>query len=301
MFRSAVEDDDRAAGRQIVEGQLPVEAVAGDHRARSARRPEPPPHPTADHVQKLPDRMAVGVFVDPRVEAVAADAEQLGAVAALRAHVVEPLRALVENARGMAEGLHIVDHGRIAEIAPIDREGRAGLRFARQPFAGTDQGAFLAADIGAGAHLDTDIEIEPADRRGSPFPGVRAGGALPARVPEGRAGRHIRRAGKGSLPSPRPRGRRLSCPRQQMRPLGQQNAVLEGAGFALIGIADDKAPLSAAQLPAKRHLRPVVNPAPPQPRKPLSSIIEIIWEEVMLTALERPASSGTGPRSTAPA
>jgi hypothetical protein len=83
-----------------------------------------------------------------------------------------------------------------------------------------------------------------------------------------------------------------------MRPLGQQHPVLEGAGFALIGIADDEAPLGALSWAAMRHLRPVVNPAPPQPRKPLSSIIEIIWEEVMLTALERPASSGTGPRST---
>jgi hypothetical protein len=43
---------------------------------------------------------------------------------------------LVEDARGMAEGLDVVHHGGIAEIAARDREGRARLRLARQALAG---------------------------------------------------------------------------------------------------------------------------------------------------------------------
>ena len=58
---------------------------------------------------------------------------------------------------------------------------------------------------------------------------------------------------------------------------------------------------SASPPAAKRHLRPVTKPAPPQPLRPLSSTVVMIWVGVMLTALFRPASLGTGPSRDSPA
>ena len=81
-------------------------------------------------------------------------------MAALGADGEEPGGPAIEDARGMAEGLDVVHHGRKAEIAAIDREWRPRLRLARQPLAGTDQRALLAADIGPRAHLDAEVEIE---------------------------------------------------------------------------------------------------------------------------------------------
>jgi hypothetical protein len=152
-----------AAGGEIVEGQAAVEAVAGDHRARRAADLHGGGVFAANHLQQLANLQAVREFVDAGIEAVPGNAEQLGAVAALFPHVEEPLRAAVEDPGGVAERLDIVDDCRIAQIAAIDGEWRPGLRFARQPLARTDQRPFLAADIGAGAHLDAKVEVETAD------------------------------------------------------------------------------------------------------------------------------------------
>ena len=79
---------------------------------------------------------------------------------------------------------------------------------------------------------------------------------------------------------------------QQMRPFGQQHPVLEGARLAFVGVADDEAPLGAVSAAAKRHLRPVVKPAPPQPRRPLASIdVDDLLGRSAPSRLASPASS----------
>jgi hypothetical protein len=61
---------------------------------------------------------------------------------------------------GGSQGLDVVHRGRLVEVAAGDGEGRADARPARLAFQRLDQRGFLAADIGAGAEVDLDVEIE---------------------------------------------------------------------------------------------------------------------------------------------
>ena len=153
----------------------------------------------------------------------------------------EPLGALVHDAGGVAEGLDIVHHGRIAEIALGDRERRAGLGFAGQAFAGRDERPFLAADIGAGAELEADVEVEALDAE-DVLAEHAAGPAVGQDLLDQLAqidvlAPQIEDAFAGADGTRRD-GHALD---EQVGPFGQQHAVLERAGLALVGVADDDA------------------------------------------------------------
>ena len=68
----------------------------------------------------------------------------------------------LHDAAGRCEGLHVVDDGGLAEQARLRREGRPGPRHAALALDGVHQGGLLAADEGAGAHLDDDVQVEAA-------------------------------------------------------------------------------------------------------------------------------------------
>jgi hypothetical protein len=186
---------------------------------------------------------AVGKLVDPRIETVAGNAEQLGSMAAAAAHSIKPWRPVVEYPRCMAKRLDIVHHGRIAQITAINWKRRTGLGFARQPFAGTDQRAFLAADIGPGPHLDAHIEIEAIDAHD-----------LLAEKPARAAvlKNAFEKLAQIDIFAPEI-DKPFGCPNrfrrdghafdQQMRPLSQQHPVLERTGFTLVSITEHIAPL----------------------------------------------------------
>jgi hypothetical protein len=73
----------------------------------------------------------------------------------------EPGGALLHDAGRAGEGLDIVDRGRLLQIAALGRKGRPVARRAALALERFEQRRFLAADIGAGAELDPDVEIEP--------------------------------------------------------------------------------------------------------------------------------------------
>ncbi len=85
--------------------------------------------------------------------------------------------AVQRDQRRRAEGLDIVDHGRLLQIAVGDRIRRAVARDAALALERLDQRGFLAADIGAGAEMDGDVEVEARlarDRRAEQARGAAA-------------------------------------------------------------------------------------------------------------------------------
>ena len=78
-----------------------------------------------------------------------------------RPHGSKPVTALFRNAGGAGEGLHVVYHGRAAQITFGHGKWRAVAGAATLAFERFDQGGFLAADIGAGTEMDFDVEGKP--------------------------------------------------------------------------------------------------------------------------------------------
>jgi hypothetical protein len=114
----------------------------------------------ADDVDDLPELDAQGDFDEAGVLDASGEREDLGAFAALRAHVEEPLAAVADNGGDVGVGLDVVDERGLAPEAADGGIGRARLGGAAATFNGGQQGGFLAADKGAGAEADLDIEVE---------------------------------------------------------------------------------------------------------------------------------------------
>ena len=67
---------------------------------------------------------------------------------------------LHDDLRSIGIALDVVDVGRLAPEACDGREGRPGPRLAAAAFDGGHQGRLLAADEGAGAFFDMEMEAE---------------------------------------------------------------------------------------------------------------------------------------------
>ena len=100
---------------------------------------------------------ADGELIHAGAFAVAGDTVELGAGGLVEAELLEPVRALGEDARSGDEGFDIVHDGGIAHVTGIDREGRTVAGLAALSFERLDERGFLAADIRAGTHLDSDV------------------------------------------------------------------------------------------------------------------------------------------------
>ena len=88
----------------------------------------------------------------------AGDGEELGARVVGLAEAGEPGRAAAQNGRRDGDGFDIVDRRRAAVEADIGRERRLQPRHALLAFEALDQRRLFAADIGAGAVMDIEIE-----------------------------------------------------------------------------------------------------------------------------------------------
>jgi hypothetical protein len=75
----------------------------------------------------------------------------------------EPGRAAPQDGRRDRDRLDVVDRGRAAVEAHIRRERRLQARLALLALEAFEQRGFLAADIGAGAVMDVDVEIPAVD------------------------------------------------------------------------------------------------------------------------------------------
>src|SRR5262245_36341078 len=89
----------------------------------------------------------------------AADLEQLGAGIILAAEALEPLRTAAEDGRDNRDALNIVDRGRAAIEAGAGRERRLQARQALLALQALDHRRLFAADVGAGAAVDEQIEV----------------------------------------------------------------------------------------------------------------------------------------------
>ena len=94
---------------------------------------------------------------------VAGDAEQLGAGIVGPADAGKPRRAAPQDVGRGRDRLDVVDRGRAAVEADIGRERRLQPRLALLALEAFEQRGFLAADIGAGAVVDVEIEVPAVD------------------------------------------------------------------------------------------------------------------------------------------
>ena len=89
----------------------------------------------------------------------AADPEQFGAVILAAGEALIPLHPVGDDARQVAQGLHIVDDGGPAPEAAHLRIGRLGAGVGALAFKGVEQGRLLAADVTAGAGVEHDVQV----------------------------------------------------------------------------------------------------------------------------------------------
>ena len=199
-----VEDHDharaerRAGGAGRLEGERHVERVGPDEDARRAAEQDRPDGPAARHAAGQLDQVAQRRpeldLVDARPRHVAGQAEELRSGRAVGADPGERLAALEHDERHVGQRLDVVDDGRLAEQADLDRERRLVARLAALALDRFEERRLLAADVGAGAAPELDVEGEA---RAEDVAAEEAGGA-----------RRLDRRGRRA---PRPRGTRRGC------------------------------------------------------------------------------------------
>src|SRR5262249_14906580 len=112
-------------------------------------------------VEEFVEVEAHGRLVHAGAVHVARDAVELGAGVLLVApDLEEPVGAAVDDVLDAAERLDVVDDRRRAERARDGGEGRLDARLAALAFDRLDQARLLAADVGAGAAVDGEVERE---------------------------------------------------------------------------------------------------------------------------------------------
>ena len=152
----------------------------------------------------------------------------------------------------------------------------------------------LAANIGAGAKLNADVEIKafaPTDIRAKqPKPAA----FLQYPLKENPTNMRIHPEDRQAHAARPAHSRQWSYHRKQDRANGEQNPILKCSRFSLVGITDDMVFVGdglAAELPFK----PVGNPAPPRPR---SFALDI--SSITFSGRRAKAALITSPRSGSP-
>ena len=112
----------------------------------------------ADIVDQFAERDAEGGFEQAAVFDVAGKLDRHGAARASHAVIGIGFCAIVEDEGDRRERQHVVDDGRLAEQALVRRQRRLCAHDAAAAFEAFQQRGLLAADIGAGADADFDIE-----------------------------------------------------------------------------------------------------------------------------------------------
>ncbi len=268
-----VEHDDAAMADQpvarreglVVERRVEQRArEIGAQRAADLHRPHRPAavRAAADLVDQLAQGDAERRLEQAAVLDVAGELDRHGAARAAHAERGIGVGALGQDRRHGGERDQVVDDGRPAEQALVRRQRRLGAHLAALALDALQQRGLLAADIGAGADPDLDIEGRPRRPAGHRL--------RPAARRARRCGWHrdIRSGCRRSPWSRRRRGRRSPCPRSARRdrlPCSMRSAkVPESPSSALQTMYFRSAAASATVF----HLMPVGKPAPPRPRRP---------------------------------
>ena len=142
---------------------------------------------------------------------VARDAEQLGAGVVLAAEAGEPGAAAAQDGAGDRDRLDVVHRRRAAVEAHIGRERRLQPRHALLALEALEQRRLLAADIGAGAVVDVDVERVAVDVVLADEPGLV--GLVDRPLQRVLLARRTRRGCRCSRHAPPSRRRRAGSPR----------------------------------------------------------------------------------------
>ena len=167
----------------------------------------------------------------------AGDAEQLGAGVVRPADAGEPGGAAPHDVGHHRDALDVVDRGRAAIEAHVGRERRLQPRLALLALEAFEQRRLLAADVGAGAVMDVEVEVVAVDvvlaeqlgliglvDRG--LQPLALADELAAHIDVARAAIHRAAGDQAALD-------------QQMRIVPHDLAVLAGAGLGLVGVDDE--------------------------------------------------------------
>ncbi len=178
----------------------------------------------------------------------------------------------LHDPRHVGVGLDVVDVGRLAEEAFTGGVRRPRARHAAPAFEARDQGRLLAADEGAGALADVDVEGEARAEDVVSQEATLAGlgqGATQTLDRELVFVPHVdvalaRADGEGGDDHALDDRVRVSL---------EHRAIHERAGVAFVGVADRRTCIVPDAARVSRHFLPVEKPAPPRPRRPDSSMI----------------------------
>ena len=219
-----VEDHDHAGpeGRRRWRASPRTSAACRGHPARR-RRPAAPPSrivrisAPAGHAAGQVDEVAQRRPEFDLVRARAARRGRTGRRASARSRPPAPIRGVglaahLEDERDVGQRLDVVHDGRLAEQPDLDRERRLVARLAALALDRLEEGRLLAADVGAGAAAELDVEgearAEDVGRGGRRRARPRSRGS---RVPPPPGTRRGGRGSPGGRPSRRPRS---SSPRR---------------------------------------------------------------------------------------
>ena len=248
-----VHDDDAARAGHGVEGLLfervevvlHVELVGPEHGAGGATgddRADGAAVARAAAVEVAEDdvaeRDAVRDLVGARPLHRARDLHNLGAAILLRPLRSPPLGSTLEHERHAGDALHIVHHGGAAEDADHRGERRLEAGLAGLPFERLDERRLFAADVGARAAMDVDVEVQSAaqDVLAQQAGRIEFGdGRLHALRRKHQLAAHV---DVGCLEAEREAGDDAAL-HEAMGVALHDEAVLEGARLALVGVDDE--------------------------------------------------------------
>ena len=205
-------------------------------------------------LDQLAQRDAHLLFDIARLHHVAGDAIELGAGVVGAADAGEPGRAAPQDVGHLRDGLDVV-HGRRAAVeAHVRRERRLQPRLALLAFEAFEQRGLLAADVGAGAVMQIEVEVPAVDVVLADQPrlvglvdrrlqALALAHEFAADVDVARVRRHGGAGDQAALD-------------EKMRIVPHDLAVLAGAGLGLVGIDDEIMRPVADLLGHERPLQP---------------------------------------------
>ena len=192
----------------------------------------------AGHFEQRGERRAEADFVVAGTRDVAGNREDLGAAVVRPAEIEEGFAAVVDDPRHGGERLGVVDRRRLAVEAEARRERRLEPRLALLAFERFEERGFLAADVGAVAVVIVQVKTE--------FGALDVGAEEAGLV---RFGDRVLHALVGlpdlavdvvvaAAAAHRVRGDRHALD-QRVRVVPHDVAILERAGLAFVGVADE--------------------------------------------------------------
>ena len=186
-------------------------------------------------LDQLAQRDAHLLFHVARPVHVAGNAEELGAGVVRPADACKPCRTAAQNGWGNGDRLDVVHRGRAAIEAGACRERRLQPRHALLALEALEQRSFLAANVGAGAAMDVEVEV-PSRAAGVLAEQARVIGLLDRLDQVLRLvikfAAHVDVAGVGAHREARDQ----AAFDEQMRIVAHDVAILAGARLRLVGV-----------------------------------------------------------------